>query len=271
MSLNNLSDVQISKNIKNQNTNEKLSYNLNNTNTQVKKQLVDTFGQSPAFPLVLLDENDLDSEIKKVHDYLLDVRCEAKKEHVIFYQKTDQNSGYKNDLLALKKKDDIIPKKHSIVLNINILKKHEIVKKFLSLKHLIDENKNFIIADEKTKIQFPTKMKEIRKFVFENNPPTISFFYNELDRRSIFKIFDYIRKWINKNINLRLLKWIWFFFLRINNTIDINECFCIRRLAIKIKNTFLQDDQETKPSFVFVKDVILTIVSEYYGQKDLLD
>ena len=66
-------------------------------------------------------------------------------------------------------------------------------------------------------------------------------------------------------------RWIWIALIRIDNLLDPNECSVIRDLAKKASKLSSKDVDNATPASKYTINMILVLVRNYYGQRDLLD
>lgn len=118
----------------------------------------------------------------------------------------------------------------------------------------------------------PKTTADWRKYLLQE-PPEIGYFFTTLDRLSVFKLIAHITRWLSINSRPTLSQWVWKIFLRIDNTLDANECSTIRDLgkkAYKTKLKQVESDKDVDAISKYTVDMVLVIVGKYYGQLDLL-
>ncbi|EGW30353.1 uncharacterized protein SPAPADRAFT_63208 [Spathaspora passalidarum NRRL Y-27907] len=124
-----------------------------------------------------------------------------------------------------------------------------------------------------TLLEIPEDASHWRKFILNNEPPTIEYFVHQLDKPTKVKLLVYITKWLTmSNASIaNLSQWIWKILLTIDtrSMLTPDEIFVLRKLAkktIKVKET----STETSSVGNMTIDMIITLVCRHYGQLDLL-
>lgn len=216
-----------------------------------KGPLDETFGQHAAFPI-----NDPHHERSEVHQYLQSVRQEALNDRSFYYVEKKQTSP----IVSTTPSKTTPP-------TINKHWRSNLMAKFLELKSSLFESQNF---GDTYNIPIPQSATTWRTYVFENTPPPIGFFYNSLDHPLLIKLIVYFTKWLSANIPETLSQWIFIVFLRLDNVLDSTETSIVRDFGKKARK--LADKRTTVGSTVgdYTIDMVLIIVSEFYGQKDIL-
>lgn len=216
-----------------------------------KGPLDETFGQHAAFPI-----NDPDQEQSEVHLYLQKVRQEALNDRSFYYVEKKPASA-----IACTTPAETSPP------IINESWRNNLMTKFMVLKSSLAESPSF---GDTSSIPVPQSATTWRAYVFENPPPSIGFFYHSLDHLLLIKLIVYFTKWLSANIPDTLSQWIFIVFLRLDNVLDSTETSIIRDFGKKARK--LADKRTTVGSTVgnYTIDMVLVIVSDYYGQKDIL-
>ncbi|KAK6203409.1 uncharacterized protein RJT21DRAFT_2752 [Scheffersomyces amazonensis] len=227
------------------------------------------FGQYRAFP-TSVGEDDTEGDSEGVSSYLRSVRRQAEEEDIVYFAHRDTDRNRDNTEI------------HEVIINednnsknidhiINPQWSEDLIKKFTSIKQQINLVNTSVVQNNIQPNIIPETAAECRKYMLEHDPPSIDYFYQEIDRATIFKHLIYYTKWLSKNTNEYLTKWIWISFLRIDDVLEANECSIVRDLAkkaLKIISKVPQHELDANTSFTI--DMILALVSQYYGQKDLL-
>lgn len=253
--------------------------------------LDETFGQHAAFPIITtdLEENGHDKYTTfQVNNYLHKVRQEAENDKCFHYTDRDkQDIKHTHEMEIDEKLSSVhIDKKWS----------QQLMSKFLSLKQIIKQETSICQNSKASHFDnmiIPQSASAWRTFILQNLPPSVEFFYAKLDHPTIIKLIIYFTKWLSINTPESLSKWIFIVFLRLDNLLDYTETSIVRdlgkkarKLADKIHNNE-QEERDTEddtnkdyvenlanrtPSSIamYTIDMVLVIVGEYYGQKDLL-
>lgn len=207
------------------------------------------YGQAPALPI----SEEYGSEVIA---YLLSVREEAQIGPPVVFVPNREDAPEQTSLTI-----PVLPQQEPS----NWSKK--LLLEFISIKNQL-RNVRHVSRNS----YIPGTTSEWRKFLLEE-PPDIGYFYMVLDRQAVFKLIVYITRWLSVSSRPTLSQWIWKLFLRIDNTLDANECSTIRDLgkkASKIKLRQIELDNEADAISKYTVDLVLVIVGRYYGQLDLL-
>lgn len=214
------------------------------------------YGQTPALPLdnVVDEEYEVDETSGQVQAYLKAVRNDAQNDAPVYFKKSE---------------DAIKPIEPSSIDPTHIDEgllawNKSVINELLTLK----SNRHIKGSDA---VDLPQTANEWRKFILENDLPSLDFFYSLLDHSTAFKLVVYCTKWLNISTSEHLSKWIWYLFVRIDNTLDPNEISVLRDLGKKACKLLLKVTDETNEITQFTISMIITVVANYYGQKDLLE
>lgn len=223
------------------------------------------FGQYPALPVGIPNDEDEDDDedSKQVMEYLKSVRREAEKEHAVYY------SDKREEETAISQAGERDDEPTTETLTKLVLWQDNLVAELVTIKQSLAQYNWKSMAFEN--IHLPETAVLWRKYILENEPYPIQTFYTTIDRSTIFKLIVYFTKWLSVSTTSNLSKWIYTVFLRIDNLLDPNECSVIRDLgkkAVKLAPR-LTADNSTDVSHYTV-DMIIAIVGNYYGQRDLL-
>lgn len=237
--------------------------------------LDETFGQHAVFPTGITQESSLDKYTTlQVQQYLHQVRQEAVSDSCIHYVERDNATPQKQS-------EDESP------TYINPDWSQSVMKSFLQLKESI-KHADFTQSSDFPPV--PQSAANWRSFVFQNDPPPIEYFYVMLDHPTIIKLVVYFTKWISINSPETLSKWIFSVFLRLDNPLEYTESSIIRdlgkkarKLSDKVRSRNNDNDNDSDdnigdandnfsapPVAVYTIELILVVIGEYYGQKDLL-
>lgn len=108
--------------------------------------------------------------------------------------------------------------------------------------------------------KFPNNFTEWRKFLLQNKPE-ISLVSN-FDQQLIIKLMIYSIQWVNNTTPEQLIEWIENLLLKLNSfVLETKDIAVIRDLGSKTKKLILKGKTQFR--------VILIIVSQLFGQKDL--
>ncbi|KAG7665619.1 BRR1 [[Candida] subhashii] len=231
------------------------------------EQYTGTGGQSRALPIDQDDEASME-----VQKYLLSVRQEALTGPSITYVEATTTTVQSQPVNTNKEEDkQNVEEGHELVIDQNFIDwSDQLVNQLRLVKQQIDPSQ---LSSPIEDPYIPKDNNSWRKYMSENEPPGISYFYNHLDKPTIFKLIIYITKWLSISPKDTLSRWIWKLFIRIDTPLQADECSIMRDLckkAIKIKtkqNLVANDEISTNSSFTV--DMIIVVVSKYYGQLDL--
>lgn len=118
-------------------------------------------------------------------------------------------------------------------------------------------------------IPVPREAKELRKYIYDNPPPPLAWFYQGIDRQQVFQLVVLFTKWLCSTTEASLSRWIWTIFVRIDREMDANELLVIRDLGKKAARLLTKVDSNNTVRFTL--DMIVAVVAYYYGQRDLLN
>lgn len=116
----------------------------------------------------------------------------------------------------------------------------------------------------------PKSAAKWREYVFGSPPPPLSYFYDILDHPTVIKLVVYYTKWLLATMPPMVGEWIFFTFVRLDNGLDYRELAIVRDLGKKAHKLRLKL-VAAKVSHNPIYDMILAIVGDYFGQKDLLE
>ncbi|KAK6458266.1 uncharacterized protein RJT20DRAFT_133703 [Scheffersomyces xylosifermentans] len=258
-------------------------------NASTKRTVDATFGQYAAFPTTEYgSDRDDDDESIAVASYLKSVRSEAENDQSVYYVKR----GEESDIIS-KENNSTTNDIHNqvqvgpeVVVNPAISKTDSdeslgiwsanLLEEFLNVKERVHALQAEILSSPVAQVEVPETASQWRKYVVENDPPSMVFFYKNIDRPTVIKLLVYFTKWLSVSTTATLSKWIWSVLLRIDNLLDPNESSVVRdlgkkalKLAIKIQETDPQNDSSTLAA-KYTINMVLVLVGNYYGQKDLL-
>lgn len=230
--------------------------------------LDDVFGQHAAFPISYPSE-DTELESFQVYRYLSDVRKEAEiGGSVSFVPRIKNNEEVQDNSSDAKNRKDTRNEEQRAVFLKEFLRRKEDAKQ-LYAKYQVSE-----YSDEdgdSEEITIPDTASEWRKLIMNTPPPSMNFFYSKIHHMTVIKLIIYSTKWLSASCNKNLSDWIFRLFLRLDNLLDHTEQSIVREFgkkAIKVKDKVgLENMTEIVK---YTTDMIITIVGDYYGQKDLL-
>lgn len=248
------------------------------TNNEPRRVYEDqVFGQYPALPVGI--DNDEDEDSKDVMQYLRSVRREAEREHVVYFsdkRKLEDNQVGLQDDRSNQTENPQVHFEASKLLEVGQkdeakfnLWQDNLLSKFLDLKQTLAQFNWQSMAVPN--VHLPETAVQWRKYILEHNPYPIQYFYTRIDRPTIFKLIVYFTKWLSVSTSSNLSKWIWTIFLRMDNLLDPNECSVLRDLgkkAVKLSTRLTSDNSSEVSQYAI--DMIIVIVGNYYGQRDLL-
>ncbi|ABN66682.1 predicted protein [Scheffersomyces stipitis CBS 6054] len=221
-----------------------------------------TFGQYPAFSVETSDEDN------DVALYLQSVRREAEEDSCVHFVE-------RHEVEATKENSDI---DKAIDSKISTTESHpldqwseDLLTRFESLKQQLQTLQTEIHSSVPSDFEVPDTANQWRKFVFEHEPPSIVYFYKNIERATVIKLLVYFTKWLTLSSSAVLSRWIWIALIRIDNLLDPNECSVIRDLAKKASKLSSKDVDNATPASKYTINMILVLVRNYYGQRDLLD
>jgi survival of motor neuron protein-interacting protein 1 len=248
------------------------------TNNEPRRVYEDqVFGQYPALPVGI--DNDEDEDSKDVMQYLRSVRREAERENVVYFSDKRKLEDNQVGLLDDRSNQTENPQGHveaSKLLEVGQedeakfnLWQDNLLSKFLDLKQTLAQYNWQSMAVQN--VHLPETAVQWRKYILEHKPYPIQYFYTRIDRPTIFKLIVYFTKWLSVSTSSNLSKWIWTIFLRMDNLLDPNECSVLRDLgkkAVKLSTRLTSDNSSEVSQYAI--DMIIVIVGNYYGQRDLL-
>lgn len=115
----------------------------------------------------------------------------------------------------------------------------------------------------------PPSAAKWREAVFSSPPPPQHLFQQSLDHPTVIKLIVYYTRWLLASMPPCVEQWIWATFVRLDNGLDHCEIAIVRDLGRKASKLRLKA-VAAQNSYPTVYDVILAVVGDYYGQKDLL-
>lgn len=134
---------------------------------------------------------------------------------------------------------------------------------FTSSKQLIPT-----ITPSATKWKVPSNASHWRKYITENPPPSFLDLLT-LDHTTAIKLIVYFTSWLSGTVNDNLSRWIYTIFLRLDGVLDSNDSSMMRALAKKAIKVYYKQSTTKSDVTDFTCEMIVTIVREYYGQRDL--
>ena len=235
--------------------------------TYTQGPLDDVFGQHAAFPISYPSE-DTEMESAQVYRYLSDVRKEAEiGGSISFVPRIKNNDGHDDSSATKKRKDTWNEEQRAVFLKEFLRKKGEAKQ----LQASIQDSEGSQDKSEAEAIIIPDTASEWRKVIMNTPPPSIDFFYSKINHMTVIKLIIYSNKWLSASCNKNLSDWIFRLFLRLDNLLDHTEQAIVRELgkkAIKVKDKV--DEKSMTEIVKYTTDMMITIVGDYYGQKDLL-
>lgn len=114
----------------------------------------------------------------------------------------------------------------------------------------------------------PNSIPKWKKHVFDSAPPPMGFFFG-LERPTVLKLLVYCTRWLSVLVNANLSQWIWCAILRIDNVLDANEASVMRDLGKKAVKLLARLNNASDIA-KYTIDMVTVVVSEYYGQRDLM-
>lgn len=124
--------------------------------------------------------------------------------------------------------------------------------------------------NHKTSPDLPTSAAKWRIMVFGSPPPPLEFFFSALEHPTVIKLIVYYTKWLLATMPPSVDQWIFCTFVRLDNGLDHRELAFVRDLGRKARKLRLKSMAANIP-YTHAYDMILAIVGEYYGQRDLLE
>lgn len=216
-----------------------------------------TFGQHTAFPTT----EAKDPEDRSVFEYLSSVRTEAENDRSFFYVDRKVASETTCDVSPN-------PQLNSDPIYIDQEWARSLLDRFLQLKESIKTER---FDPSEPKYSVPTSAALWRTHVFENPPPPIEVFFLLLDHLTVIKMIVYFTKWLSTSTNENVSRWVFLMFLRLDSLLDFDETSIVRELGKKAQKILLKTSgRDIEPMAKFTIEMVLVIVGEYYGQRDLL-
>lgn len=210
--------------------------------------LDDEFGQHGAFPLNNIDSDDL------VYRYLMSVREEARADRLFHYVERTKKESHS----ASSQEEQIVPQ--------------EKVDEFMGSFKVLQEARE--IRLERSEFDYncfiPNSAAQWRKKVFSEQPDAN--FLEILDHTTIVKLIVYYTKWLLMSMPDELGKWIFITFVRLDRDLEHREMAIVRDLAKKATKirSKLDELSDVSPVTEHIIDMILSIVTMHFGQRDLL-
>lgn len=121
-----------------------------------------------------------------------------------------------------------------------------------------------------TSEEIPGSAAKWREYVFGSSPPPLNYFHAVLDHPTIIKLVVYYTKWLLATMPPTVGEWIFATFVRLDNGLDYRELAIVRdlgRKAHKLRLKLVAANVPYNPTY----DMILAIVGDYFGQRDLLE
>lgn len=227
---------------------------LDNEKSYTKGPLDETFGQHAAFPVG-------EEGPSEVHEYLHKVRQEALNDRSFFYVERDSSSSKPMEV-----EDEVEDANESHIV-INEKWKHNLLSRFMNLKETLTPD---TITGDTSNIPVPQSASAWRTYVFQNPPPPIAYFFNSLDHPTVIKLVVYFTKWLSASTPETLSQWIFTVLLRLDKLLDSTETAIIRDFGKKARKLADKREKADRSVGQFTIDMVLVIVGEYYGQKDIL-
>ncbi|CCE81668.1 Piso0_002331 [Millerozyma farinosa CBS 7064] len=235
--------------------------------------LDDTFGQHPVFPLSssLRQETSVSREVM---EYISEVRLEARNDAPVHFVSKDESTPNED----ISRHEDM---RLTQTVEQNSREATEwqesVSNQFLGLKeHIasyITERKQSLEQARKeaqSSYQVCSTSAEWRKLILNEPPPSIDFFYFCIVHSDVIKLVIYSTKWLSSNVTSNLSKWIFVLLLRLDSTLDHNDCAVVRDLAKKALKIKEKGSAQLNETTTFTLDFIIYIVATYFGQKDLI-
>lgn len=129
-------------------------------------------------------------------------------------------------------------------------------------------------SPKKPDFTIPQSATEWRSLVFSQGPPP--HFHDALEHPTVIKLVVYYTKWLLVSMPQSLSEWIFATFVRLDEGLDHTEMALVRDLgkkARKLRNKFRSGvlaGAEVPQLPQEVVNMVLAVVGQYYGQRDLL-
>ncbi|CCE82599.1 Piso0_002331 [Millerozyma farinosa CBS 7064] len=235
--------------------------------------LDDAFGQHPVFPLNSWSRQEA-SVSREVMEYISGVRLEAKNDAPVHFVTKDESTPSED----VSRHEDL-GATHALHQSSKEATEWQktALDRFLSLKEdigsYITERKQSIVQAKKeaqSSYKVCSTSAEWRKLILNEPPPPIDFFYFCIVHSDVIKLVIYSTKWLSSNVTSNLSKWIFDLLLRLDSTLDHNDCAVVRDLAKKALKIKEKSSAQLNETTTFTLDFIIYIVATYFGQKDLI-
>lgn len=116
----------------------------------------------------------------------------------------------------------------------------------------------------------PESAAKWRQLIFSTPPPPIDYFHDVLEHPTVIKLIVFYTKWLLATMPCTVQEWMFTTFVRLDNGLDHREMAIVRdlgRKAQKLRLKAVAANVPHNPAY----DMVLAVVGEYYGQKDLLE
>lgn len=235
--------------------------------------LDDAFGQHPVFPLSHSLRQEA-SVLREVMEYISGVRLEARNDASIHFaskieRKPNENFPKHEDMRltqTLEKSTREPTEWQKSVMNQFLNLKEDIALYITERNQLLEQAKK----EARSLYQVCSTSAEWRKLILNEPPPLIDFFYFCIVHSDVIKLVIYLTKWLSSNVASNLSKWIFVLLLRLDSTLDHNDCAVVRELAKKALKIKEKGSAQLNETTLFTLDFIVYIVATYFGQKDLI-
>lgn len=235
--------------------------------------LDDAFGQHPVFPLNSSLRQEA-SVLREVMEYISGVRLEARNDAPVHFVSKDDSTPNENvskheDIMltqALDQSSREASEWQKAVLNQFLDLKEDIALYITERKQQLEQ----ATKEAKSLYQVCSTSAEWRKLILNEPPPLIDFFYFCIVHSDVIKLVIYLTKWLSSNVTNNLSKWIFILLLRLDSTLDHNDCAVVRDLAKKALKIKGKGSAQFNETTTFTLDFIIYIVAIYFGQKDLI-
>lgn len=183
------------------------------------------------------------------------------------YQEEEMNEDYQNEDRQNQDQDQDRFEAH---LNQDQLNSNDKGVQGLPHDHLEqDVNLDTDQMTEKESTTVPLSAAKWRQLVFGNPPPSQEYFHKVLEHPTVIKLMVYYSKWLLATMPPTVGQWIFSTFVRLDNGLDHRELAIVRdlgRKALKLRQKAVAANVSYNPIY----DMILAVVGNYFGQKDLL-
>ncbi|KAG4301458.1 hypothetical protein PCANB_002217 [Pneumocystis canis] len=224
--------------------------------------------QRGAFPEVIeLDSSSEDDYILPFDgiSYLKQVRAEAKHrpgfkvaQIPLIISTKEKNTTILSEIKKIREEDNVTENavKYSFLWQEKFLKTFTLLRKSFSLQ-------NISISSS-----LPKDKTEWHKFIFKMlNPPTVSLLFN-IDQYTTLNLLKWNTEWLSYNSPREQMMWIFFLLVKIDIVMTSDELSILRELG---KKCLILRNETSLPLHVQSNiDMVISIVGNLFGQKDLL-